>query len=80
MSFPRVAAARGIPDDDGPLHEAGTRSTGASGFLPEPALSGVEGVEMTNLDMVHEYRSLSRATNRHSEPWARNPVASVLRR
>jgi len=32
LSFPRVAAARGIPDD-GALHEMCTRSMDASGFL-----------------------------------------------
>jgi hypothetical protein len=42
----------------------------ASGFLPS--------VEMTDAGEVHEYRSLSRAPDRHSEPWARNPEAAML--
>ena len=29
--------------------------------------------------VVHEHRSLRRAPNRHSEPWARNPEAALLR-
>ena len=51
----------------------------APGFLSEPALSSVEGVEMTDVGLANEDRSLSRAPDRHFEPWARNPEAPVLR-
>ncbi len=50
----------------------------APGFLSEPALSNAEGVEMTDVGLVNEYRSLSRAPDRHSEPKARNPEAGML--
>ena len=42
----------------------------ASGFLPS--------VEMTDVGLTHEYRSLSLIPGRHFEPWARNPEAAMV--
>jgi len=47
------------------------RCMSAPGFLPEPALSNAEGVEMTEVGLAHEYRRLSRSRGRHSEPLGR---------
>jgi len=40
----------------------------AWGFLPEPALSKAEGVEMTDAGVAHQCRNLNQASDRHSEP------------